>query len=332
MARFALLTRESSNRVYSDRAPELLAAELAAIVPKLHAEVAGIEQRCLGNVPYVIFNAPELDDHDRFVASNLSSVRALFEVRDDALVPLPLERLESFDDDLITIQRYPGKTNEQFTHMLVNLTLAASASAHARAAEGERVCLLDPVAGRGTTLNRALMYGFDAWGIERNEADVEQYRTFIIGYLKDHRIKHSATKEKVRKGPVAGTSAFAVTIRSDQQLRMSSGRSAQVRDLFPGRQFDLIVGDLPYGVQHRAAGEKSSTRSSEILIGESVSAWRAAMRPGAALGLSWNRKTMARTTVVDLLEANRLHAVEHPVSFQHVVDRSITRDLIVATR
>ena len=332
MARFALLTRESSNRVYADRAPQLLASELLAMAPSMHSPVESVEVVDLGGVPYVCFEASELDTHDRFIVSNLSSVRAFFELRDGKLDPRMLERLAYFESDLITIQRYPGKTNEQFTHLLVNLTIAASTSAKERAAAGETVQILDPVAGRGTTLNRALMYGFAASGIEVAEADVDQYRTFLSTYLKDHRIKHKLTKESVRKGKLAGTSGFAVQIRGNQQVRMIRGESAQVRDLFPGRQFDAIVGDLPYGVQHRAAGSKANARSPEELLAESSPGWRAALRPGAALGLSWNLKTMSRPTVIDVLAAARFTVIEHPASFEHVVDRSITRDLVVARR
>lgn len=36
--------------------------------------------------------------------------------------PLELCRLDQFDDDLLTIQKYAGKTNEHFTKLLVNVT------------------------------------------------------------------------------------------------------------------------------------------------------------------------------------------------------------------
>ena len=40
---------------------------------------------------------------------------------------------------------------------------------------GERVRLLDPACGRGTTLNRAVVYGMDAVGIELDQRDLEAY-------------------------------------------------------------------------------------------------------------------------------------------------------------
>lgn len=333
MPRFALLVRESANRVYAGESQRLLAAELGAIAPALHGGADDRTALALGGVPYVAFTSGGLDDHDRFVVSNLSTARAVFELRDDGtLVPIDLALLECFDSDLITIQKYPGKTNEQFTHLLVNLTVAASRAAHERAAAGERVRLLDPVAGRGTTLNRALVYGFDATGVELTDADVDQYRVFLVTYLKEHRIKHKATQARVRKGDLAGTSSFEVAIRGSQQVRMVRGESERAPDLLAGQKFDVVVGDLPYGVQHRAAAARTSARSPADLLDAAIDGWRSVMRGGAAVGLSWNTRTMPREQVVARLSAAGLDVVEHPASFEHVVDRSIRRDLVVATR
>ncbi len=331
--RYALLVREVANRVYSARAPRLLAAELAAIAPALDGAVSAIEVVAFGGVPYVSFETPaSLGDDDRFVLSNLSTTRALFEVGDDgSLRPVDVSPLARFDDDLVTIQKYPGKTNEQFTHLLVNLTVAVSRAAHERAAAGKPVRLLDPVAGRGSTLNRALVYGFDATGIELAEADVDQYRTFLTTYLKEHRIKHRLEREQVRNGPLKGTSRFAIRIRGEQQARMIRGDTALAADLLAGQQFDVVVGDLPYGVQHRATGEKVA-RSPDELLDAALPAWRSVMRGGAAIGLSWNLRTLSRAAVLDRLTAAGFELVEQSGAFEHAVDRSITRDLVVATR
>ena len=110
---------------------------------------------------------------------------------------MPLRRLDRFDDDLLTILKYPGKTNEQFTKLLLNVTLASSAFA------GEpgrrRLAVLDPLCGRGTTLNQALMYGFDAYGADIDARDVEAYAVFIQRWLKDKRLKHQADFSPVRR-------------------------------------------------------------------------------------------------------------------------------------
>ncbi len=48
---------------------------------------------------------------------------------DDLLRPTALRPLAYFDDDLLTIQKYSGKTNEQFTKLLLNVTVLASSFA-----------------------------------------------------------------------------------------------------------------------------------------------------------------------------------------------------------
>ena len=81
---------------------------------------------------YLTFAVPEpgLGARDLAHLANLSAAYALFErVGDDLLRPVPLRPLARFDSDLITIPKYAGKTNEQFTRLLLNVTLLASASA-----------------------------------------------------------------------------------------------------------------------------------------------------------------------------------------------------------
>ena len=39
--------------------------------------------------------------------------------------------------------------------------------------------MLDPLCGRGTTLNQALTYGYDAAGIDLDGKDFEAYSAFL---------------------------------------------------------------------------------------------------------------------------------------------------------
>src|SRR6202035_5200533 len=108
-----------------------------------------------------------LDGDDIAVLSNLSGVFALFERHGDQLLrPSELSPLDRWDDDLITIQRYSGKTNERFTKLLMNLAVVVDHGGEGFRSTGVRLRVVDPLCGRGTTLNQAVMYGFDAAGIE----------------------------------------------------------------------------------------------------------------------------------------------------------------------
>lgn len=336
MTHLALLTHESANRVFARDAPRLLAAEVAAHAPAFEAAVSEVEVREWGGVPYVSMATSELTDGDLETVSGLAGVRAAFERTGEGgdlrLRPLDLVRRDRFDDDLVTIQRYNGKTNEQLTHLLVNLTAVASPAVRRRRAAGQEVRLLDPVAGRGGTLNRALLLGFRATGIEVDATDVDQYRGFLVTYLKEHRVKHRLHRERVKKGPLAGTGRWSVELGDGGGVEVVHGDTTDAARLLPGRRVDLVVGDLPYGVQHRAGARGARSRSPEELVAEALPGWTSLLVPGGAAGFAWNTRTLPRPRLEELLADHGLELVHHPSSFAHVVDRSITRDLVVAVR
>src|SRR4051812_46998252 len=108
--RLCFLVHPSSNRVYGAEAPRLAASELRALAALTGTEFTGISVDILGGVPYVSLDVERLDDDALAVVSNLSSVYAAFrrrETRDEtALTPVTLARLDRWDSDLITIQKY----------------------------------------------------------------------------------------------------------------------------------------------------------------------------------------------------------------------------------
>jgi hypothetical protein len=58
------------------------------------------------------------------------------------------------------------------------------------------------------------------------------------------------------------------------------------------------------------------------------------LRPGAGVALAWNRRTLERDRLVALVEDGGLELVTpaDDERFVHRVDRSITRDVVVARR
>ncbi len=130
MTRYALLIRPSANRVYAEAAASLTMAELAVFSDSvLGGVLSAPEVTRRGGVPYLEFEASGLRPEDSAFLANISSLYALFEIAGGLLRPVDLAGLDRYDDDLITIQKYPGKTNEQFTKLLLNVTLMASAFA-----------------------------------------------------------------------------------------------------------------------------------------------------------------------------------------------------------
>jgi tRNA G10 N-methylase Trm11 len=106
------------------------------------------------------------------------------------------------------------------------------------------------------------------------------------------------------------------------------------RDHHKARSVDLLVGDLPYGVQHGSTAESGSrARGPEAFLADALPVWCDVLRPGAGVALAWNRRTLARPRLVELAIAAGLAVRdESDDRFVHRVDRSITRDVLVGRR
>src|SRR5690606_24195878 len=168
-------------------------------------------------------------ERDVAYLSNVSAAYALFQMTgepDDPLLrPVRLTPLAWYDDDLITILKYSGKTNEQFTQLLLNLTVLASR--HARDMLDRKLVVLDPLCGRGTTLNQALRYGYDAIGIEIDTGHVEAYSAFLRTYLRRKRLKHTVRLHPVRHDRQRVARRLAATVAPSKEA-LRAGRTQQV--------------------------------------------------------------------------------------------------------
>jgi SAM-dependent methyltransferase len=342
MARYALLLRPSTNRVYAAAATRLTVAEVgvfnATVLGGRLREVGGAT---IGGVPYVAFTADRFDERDAAFLANTSSIYALFGWVDDRLLePVELCPLDRFDDDLITIQKYQGKTNEQFTKLLLNVTLLASAFAGEMLERRFRV--LDPLCGRGTTLNQALMYGFDAAGIEIDQKDFEAYSSFLRTWLERKRLKHCAEVTRVRRERRFVGRRLHVDVgvtkesyRSGDSLELVyvNADTTKALEFYRPRTFDLVVADAPYGVQHGSrSGDRGLHRNPLDLLAAAAPVWARLLRAGGALGISWNSKVARRADAVALLAGAGLEPLDSGpwLGFSHRVDQAIVRDVVVA--
>ncbi|GGN53425.1 hypothetical protein GCM10010112_02240 [Actinoplanes lobatus] len=339
MSRYAMLLAPSANRVYADQASRMSQAELAAFAPVLSPGLDDIGVTVLGGVEYLTFSA-DLTERDIAYVSNLSSAYALFERVDDGLLrPLALAPLARYDSDLITIPKYAGKTNEQFTKLVLNLTVLASGSA-GRMLDGG-LTVLDPVCGRGTTLNQALMYGYDAIGVEIDGKDVEAYKLFLQTWLKRKRLKHTAELVQVRRQGRRAARRLEVTMAASkddhkagavQKVTVLNADTTSLDGLLRGNVADVLVADLPYGIAHGSYDDEGGmSRRPLDLLERAVPQWLPLLRPGGAIGLSWNTKVAKRELAEDILLASGLELVEH-LPLAHRVDQGIERDVVVARK
>jgi SAM-dependent methyltransferase len=344
MTRYALLILPSANRVYAEAAASLAAAELAAFSDSvLDGALSAAEVTRRGGVPYLEFEAGRLRPQDCAFLANISSLYALFEVTGGMLNPVELSRLDRYDDDLMTIQKYQGKTNEQFTKLLLNVTLLASAFAPAMLSR--QLTVLDPLCGRGTTLNQALMYGYDAAGIDEDRKDFDAYRAFIKTWLTRKRIKHKVTYDGQvrREGKTAGNRLHVSLAASKeeqkagqtQELDVVCADTARASEFFRPATVDVVVTDAPYGVQHGSRSAASGlARRPQDLLAAAVPVWATLLRPGGAVGIALNVLVMPRAEAVGVLASAGLEPVESPpyLHFRHRVDQAIVRDILVARK
>jgi putative RNA methylase family UPF0020 len=337
VVRYALLIAPSSNRVYADASIRLTQAELTIFgATALDAKLSDIEQLTLAGVHYIAFGAsePGLSAHDIAYLSNLSSAYACYELRDgDLLRPTELHPLAHFDDDLLTIQKYAGKTNEQFTKLLLNVTLLASS--YGSRMLDSRLAVLDPLCGRGTTLNQALMYGYDAIGIDTDGKDFDIYSAFIRTWLKRKRIKHRAEIAPIRKDKKTLARRMTVEIGTGAALAVYHADSTQAREFLKGGIADVIVADLPYGVSHGSRTTKEGlSRTPLHLLRAAVPVWSQLIQPGGTIGISWNTHGASRADAAEIFEAHglRVRAGDGYDDLEHWVDQSINRDVLVARK
>jgi SAM-dependent methyltransferase len=341
--RYALLLLPSANRVYADAAAELTLAELEAFDRTvLGGRLRDAEVTDLGGVPYVTFAADELDDRSVAYLSNASAMYALFRVESDLLRPVPLRPLRHFDDDLVTIQKYPGKTNEQFTKLLLNLTVLASAAAPRMLNREIRV--LDPLCGRGTTLNQALTYGYDVAGLDLDGKDFEAYSAFIRTYLRRKRIKHQAQLAPVRRQRQVIGRRLLITLAPTREayrggetisFDLVNADTTRAPEFFRPQTFDVLVADAPYGVQHGSRTQaRGLARAPLDLLREAAPGWAGLLRPGGALGIAWNTHVARRADAAAVLTDAGLTVLESGpyARLRHRVDQAIDRDILVARR
>jgi SAM-dependent methyltransferase len=351
MSPYGFLVSPSHNRVYSKAAAGLAASELAVFGERaLGGRIRDISEAVIGGVPYVTFTGDDLTAREIRLLSNLSSLYALFEIDGEALRPVLKQPLDQFSSDLLTIQKYSGKTNEDFTKLLLNVTAMATDSPLALLDGGLRI--LDPMCGRGTTLNQAVMYGLDACGIDIDAKDFDAYTAFFRTWLKNSRIKHQAEVTTVRRDRAllgrrmqATFAASKERYRSGETIALTVVNADTLRsgDFFRPGSFDLVVTDAPYGVQHgsRPQGDRPGAQGREVLsrspvhlLEAAVPVWARLLRTGGAIGISWNIN-VARTEQLAAILSGSGFAVQDSEAyrgFQHRVDQAIIRDLIVARK
>ena len=250
--------------------------------------------------------------------TRLSTIQGVFENHNGLLKPCGVAPDFCTPRSLVFGPKYPGKTNELLTQLALNLAISKSTL------PAESHTLLDPMAGRGTTLLWSSRYGIDADGIELDPKALVDFQREVKKYTKLDRTKHKYSGGSLPHLKKSSDGAYSEFKFQDSTSRLIHGDS---RDLtkFVGqkRRYSLIISDLPYGVQHFAVNDRSPLN----VLRECAPIWVKAMKKGGSMVLAFNSFIPKRQEMVEVFQSQGLDLT--PLAFEHRVSESIRRELVV---
>lgn len=324
-----------ANIRYRQVQDELNRKELACML-----EAVGVSSRPypehFGNCTFLSMESEELSDSVLQFLAGHSCLLLMFTRNGHAFSPLPFQAASFMGPDLPEILKYKGKTNPAFTRMMINCALSA-----ARLLPSERVRVLDPVCGRGTTLYVSLCMGMHCAGIESRSGETAEADRYLQRYCTTLRLKfrRRAFSETVggRGCPGVEYELAPDTERFRQGdvrvLQLFTADSLLSPALLKKRPPDLIIADLPYGVQH-APTHQGSLSDFQEMLSSVLPAWAQTLKAGGTMALSFNLFTLPRHRVISALKDAGMTPLETPLyaSFAHEVEQAVRRDFVVALK
>ncbi len=345
--KYLILQNPGHNRVYYLSADKLALAEFKIASQRLSVDCIDIKIINIENVQYLFFETKEiLSEKDLQILSRLSFVFALFIYEEEkgrvCMIPKKTYNYEYLDSKIGSLLKYQGKTNELFTKMMINIALLSSDYNYSEAIE-----MLDPLAGKGTTLFEGTVYGFNVYGIETELKLVEETNIFFKKYIETERLKHKYGRRQIygtSKSDAVYINEFEYALTKEdfkaketKKLGVICGNSKDAFKFFKKEKFHIIVGDLPYGIKHGSKSlSKSSHKSrnpSELLNG-SLPDWYKVLKKGGVIVMAWNSFVLSKKILSDIFTSNGFEVLRQAPynEFMHMVDKSIKRDVLVAKK
>ena len=329
---YVLLLKAHANARYAQSIQKLASIECESLLQSVGVDAKPYMETIAGQ-PFLAFDSEPLDDEAWRVLSRHSMAAFAAERQGELLRPLCLKPVRYLPDDLAQVLKYKGKTNVEFTAMLLHCAKSVSKFALSQ----EPLTVLDPMCGRGTTVFCAMTEGDNAVGIDADEKAIAEADAYLTRFFQFHRIKHKREERSLtlpwgrqarerRFGFAPDAQAFK---RGEtREVRWIVGDSTQ--RLLKPRSCHIAVADLPYGVQHAPKeGRRMSTL--EALLQSGLPVWREAVAPGGALALAFNTYTLPRETVCSLASRAGWTVLGDPPydDFAHWVEQAVNRDVVL---
>ena len=340
---YQMLLWPHANARYQSEAVKLAESELRLMLDRLCPR-AEIGRGAPLDMPGLILDFPEPPEETTLRAlGGHSLIYGLFERRGEALVPVRGRSADRLGSDLPAILKYKGKTNETFLKLLINAALYTGDFWDR--ADGP-LEFLDPMCGRATALFVAANMGWNARGCDVDRVDLKEAEKYFKRYLEYHRFKHDFRRESHTLG--GGGSApvsrfdYALTPEADRAgdrrtLALANADAARAGEVYGKDVFHVIACDLPYGIRHDAQLSRGSDRRGnwlETLLVQALSGWKAALKRGGAIALSFNAQNIRAERLRELMSDAGLQVVRGGAAegFSHWVEQAITRDIVLCKK
>ena len=334
---YTLLLKKPANARYAQSLEKLALRECASILVSLGISSRPVIEQIAG-VAFICFDSEALDEHAWSILSQHSAIAFAASMEDSMLRPIPMKRLEYLPEELPHVLKYKGKTNVDFTAMMLHCARAVSDFATVE----EPLTVLDPVCGRGTTLFCALVEGYSAIGLDADRRAIEEAQTYFERFLQYHRLKHRSEELSftLKSSGNAKMHRFTFADNADaykrgdvRTLSLCPVDTTATEGLLRPNACHLIVGDLPYGVQHAPKDGKVYTAQRDFLCGM-LKPLSGILCHGGAIALSFNTYTLPRAVLSEELTRAGFDVCSQPPydDFEHWVEQAINRDLVLARR
>lgn len=341
--RYTMLLWPHANARYQGETVKLARAELRLMLDRV-APDATIAEGDAPDMPSLAVEFPAQPDAATIEAIRRHSLLyGLFEVRDGLLRPVAGRCPARVGSDLPAILKYKGKTNEMFLQLLINAALYAGDYWDR---ERERLKLLDPMCGRATGLFVAANRGWDAVGADVDKNDLKEAERFFKRYLEYHRFKHAVERESrtLDRGRGAALCRFeyapdarAFKAGEARTLSLINLDATLAAEALGKSAFHIVACDLPYGVRHDAQLSSGANRRGnwlETLLERALPDWRAALKPGGTVAVSFNAQNFSPERVRELMARSGFEVMRGGAyeEFSHWVEQAITRDIAVCRK
>ena len=297
---------------------------------------ADISIEMMGSTAFLCFQCRELSPDELKLLAMHSSLGMMFEKTGAWLRPISVTSPDVFPEDLPEILKYKGKTNPSFTRMMLNVSLSLTSFFR----NPNQAVILDPLCGKATSLFCGVCMGASAVGLDTDRRSLKEAEDYFSRYLKSAGIKHTlhSLSSTVNSRGVPGT-VFRFSVNRDDFkagqtsfLTMFNADSALAAPLLRKSPANILITDLPYGVQHAPHG-LSGPESFKTFLERMLPAWRQALIPGSALALSFNALTLKRKTVLEALSSSGylVYNGDEYSDLAHTVEQAVCRDLVFAS-